>query len=280
MIKIDEYPFLLKVSKPTRYCGGEINEVLKNGENGIFNVAICFPEVYDIGMSNLGLQILYSALNSKEKIWAQRCFMPFPDMEEELLKRNLALYSLESGMPLNRFDLIGFSLQYELTYSNVLRMLYLGKIPLFSKERDENFPIVIAGGPSAVNPEPLADFIDAFFIGDGEEGFVEICEVLQKEKFSNKEKKLEALCSIEGIYVPHFYRTKEIEGRIVVDSPINSNARKIVNKRILTNLESFPMPKNPIIPSHEIIHDRYALEISRGCSFGCRFCEAGYIYRP
>ncbi|NMC00017.1 MAG: TIGR03960 family B12-binding radical SAM protein [Thermoanaerobaculaceae bacterium] len=280
MIKVEDYPFLLRVSKPTRYCGGEINEVIKEKKENLFNVAICFPEVYDIGMSNLGLQILYSVLNSKRNIWAQRCFMPFPDMEEELLKRRIPLYALESGMELSKFDLIGFSLQYELTYSNVLRMLFLAKIPLFSKERDELFPIVIAGGPSAVNPEPLSDFIDAFFLGDGEEGFAEICDVLEKEKSSKKEKKLEALASVEGVYIPQFYSVKNFKGKTVVDIPTNPKAPKIVKKRILVDLESFAMPSNPILPSHEIIHDRFAFEISRGCSFGCRFCEAGYIYRP
>ena len=280
MIKVEDFPFLFKVSKPTRYSGGEINEVVKEKKENLFNVGICFPEVYDVGMSNLGLQILYSSLNRKEDVWAQRCFMPFPDMEEELQKRGIPLYALESGMELSKFDLLGFSLQYELTYSNVLRMLYLAKIPLFSKERDESFPIVIAGGPSAVSPEPLSDFIDAFFIGEGEEGFGEICDVLKERKKLNKQEKLEALALIEGIYIPSFYSVKNSKRRIVVEKVINPKAPQIVKKRILKDLESYPMPENPILPSHDIIHNRYAFEISRGCLFGCRFCEAGYIYRP
>ncbi len=280
MIKIEDYSFLLKVLKPTRYSGGEINEVVKENRENFFNVAICFPDVYDVGMSNLGLQILYSVLNKKEGIWAQRCFMPFLDMEEELLKRGIALYGLESGMGLNKFDLIGFSLQYELVFSNVLRMLHLGKIPLYSKERNNNFPLVIAGGPSAVNPEPLSDFIDAFFVGDGEEGFVEICEVLVKEKKSDKNRKLERLARVEGVFVPEFYERKQSKKRFVIDFPKNPDAPRKIKKRILKDLEIFPMPESVVIPSHETIHNRYAFEISRGCSFGCRFCEAGYIYRP
>lgn len=280
MIRVEDFPFLLKVSKPTRYMGGEINEVQKEIKENLFNVAICFPEVYDVGMSNLGIQILYSALNKRKNIWAQRCFMPFPDMEEELIKRGIPLYALESGMALSKFDLLGFSLQYELTFSNVLRMLYLAKIPLKSEEREDCHPIVIAGGPSVVNPEPVSVFFEAIFIGDGEEGFTEICEVLSKTKNLPKRERLEELCNIEGIYVPAFYEKKISRQRIVVGAPLNLKAPKIVKKRILKNFDSFKIPEKVLMPLHDIIHNRYSLEISRGCSFGCRFCEAGYTYRP
>ena len=279
MIKIEDFPFLLRVSKPTRYTGGEINEIVKQSR-GLFNVAICFPEVYDVGMSNLGLQILYSILNKNEGIWAQRCFMPFPDMEEELLKNGIPLYALESGMELYKFDLLGFSLQCELTFSNVLRMLYLAKISLKSEERGDSYPIVIAGGPSAVNPEPVSIFFDAIFIGDGEEGFEEICEVLLKNRELPKKERIEKLCSIEGVYVPSLYKKRIIGKRIIVDSPIKSNAPIKVKKRVLEKIDSFSMPQKIMIPLHQTIHDRYAFEISRGCSCGCRFCQAGYTYRP
>lgn len=274
MIKIDDYPFLTKVLKPSRYTGGEINEVVKKGDD-LFNVAICFPEVYEIAMSNLGISILYSILNRNNEIWAQRCFMPHPDFEEELIKNKFFLYSLESGKPLRDFDLVGFSLQHELNYTNVLAMMKLGGIPIKSIDRSDEFPIIIAGGPNSFNPEPLSDFIDAFFIGEGEEGFLEICDALKNLKGKNRIEKLDAISNIEGVYVPSFLETETNDGRLIVKSPV----RKI-KKRIIKNLERFPLPLNVIIPNHRIIHDRYPFELSRGCVFGCRFCQAGYTYRP
>ncbi len=274
MIKIDDYPFLMRVLKPSRYIGGEINEVIKR-ENDLFNVAICFPEVYEIAMSNLGISILYSILNDREGIWAQRCFMPHSDFENELIKNKIFLYALESGKPLKNFDLIGFSLQHELNYTNVLSMMKLGGIPIKSRERSDESPVIIAGGPNSVNPEPLSDFIDAFFIGEGEEGFVEICDALKNLKGRKRIKKLETISKIEGVYVPSFFETEFVDGRLVV-----KNSKKKIKKRIIKNLEKFPLPVNVIIPNHRIIHDRYPFELSRGCVFGCRFCQAGYTYRP
>jgi radical SAM family uncharacterized protein/radical SAM-linked protein len=282
MIKIEDYGFIKNVSKPSRYTGGELYEVCKEPSKERFNAAIAFPEVYDIGMCNLGLQILYNILNNENDIWAQRVFMPYPDMEAELKKRDMELYALESGRPLRSFDLVGFSLQYELTYTNVLAMLSLGKIPLRSEQRADCDPIIIAGGPSAINPEPMSAFIDAFFIGDGEEGFVEICRSLNGSKGKGRVERLIGLTKIEGVYVPALYE-KEIDpdsGRIIVAKPKSESYPFPVKRRIVEELEAFKFPIKPLIPNHEVVHDRFSYEISRGCNVGCRFCEAGFFYRP
>ncbi len=282
MIKIEEYGFLRNVEKPSRYTGGELYETVKEDDGTLVRAAIAFPEVYDIGMSNVGLQILYNILNNQPDIWAERVFMPLHDMEEELRKRDLPLYGLESGRPLNEFDVVGFSLQYELTYTNVLAMLSLGKIPLRSEQRSDDAPIVIAGGPSAINPEPMSAFIDAFFIGDGEEGFAEICGSLKASKGKPRSERLRALSKIEGVYVPSLYE-KEVDpksGRVVVKGPKSPDIPFPVKRRIISDLEKFAFPLRPVIPNHEIVHDRFSYEIARGCNVGCRFCEAGFYYRP
>ena len=282
MIKIEEYGFLRNVEKPSRYTGGELYETVKRDDGTLVRAAIAFPEVYDIGMSNVGLQILYKILNNEPDIWAERVFMPLPDMEEELGKRDLPLYGLESGKPLNGFDVVGFSLQYELTYTNVLAMLSLGKIPIRSEQRSESDPVVIAGGPSAINPEPMSAFIDAFFIGDGEEGFVEICRSLRASKGRPRSERLAAISKIEGVYVPSLYE-REIDpksGRMFVKKPRSPEYPFPVSRRIIADLEKFAFPLKPVIPNHEIVHDRFSYEIARGCNVGCRFCEAGFYYRP
>ncbi len=282
MIKIEEYGFLRNVEKPSRYTGGELYETVKDDCGTLVRAAIAFPEVYDIGMSNVGLQILYNILNNQPDIWAERVFMPLPDMEEELRKREIPLYGLESGRALNGFDVVGFSLQYELTYTNVLAMLSLGKIPLRSERRNDGDPVVIAGGPSAINPEPMSAFIDAFFIGDGEEGFVEICRSLKASKGKPRSERLVALSKIEGIYVPSLYE-KEIDpksGRVFVGKPRVPEHPFPVKRRIIADLGKFAFPLKPVIPNHEIVHDRFSYEIARGCNVGCRFCEAGFYYRP
>lgn len=281
MVRIEDFDFLKNVSKPSRYTGGELYEVRKENAKGVFNVAIAFPEVYDIGMSNIGLQILYSILNKEEWIWAQRTFMPYPDMEEALTRRNIPLYALESGKPLACFDLIGFSLQYELTFTNVLSMLKLSQIPLRSENRKEKDPVVIAGGPSAVNPEPLAPFIDAFFIGDGEEGFVDICRELNGSRGEKREGRLKSLSKVDGVYVPSLYDRKlsPKSGRMLV-VPRDSSSPYPVKRRIVKSLADYPYPINPVIPNIEVVHNRYSYELARGCVVGCRFCEAGFFYRP
>lgn len=282
MIKIEEYGFLRNVEKPSRYTGGELYEAVKNDGGGLVRAAIAFPEAYDIGMSNVGLQILYNILNNQPDIWAERVFMPLPDMEEELGKRGLPLYGLESGRPLGEFDVVGFSLQYELTYTNVLAMLSLGKVPLRSGQRGDDDPIVIAGGPSAINPEPMSAFIDAFFIGDGEEGFVEICRSLGSTRGQPRPARLKALSGIEGVYVPSLYEkgTDPKSGRVIVKKPDGEGIPFPVKRRIIGDLGKYAFPLKPVIPNHEIVHDRFSYEIARGCNVGCRFCEAGFFYRP
>lgn len=279
MIDLEKYRFILNVSKPTRYSGGEENEVIKDESKDLFRVVICFPDIYDIGMSNLGLQILYRTLNNEEEIWAERAFMPWVDMEEELLKRGLPLFSLESGRPINQFELVGFSLHYELNYSNILRMLYLSKIPLKSEERNEDDPIIIAGGISTLNPEPLAKIIDAFYIGEGEEGFIEICKNLKKSREKKRIERLFRLLDVEGMYVPSLYEETNYKGRIIIYRPKFESVPHKVKKRVYLDFDKFENLK-PLIPPHQVIHDRYPIEISRGCTAGCRFCQAGFFYRP
>ncbi|MCI4398442.1 MAG: TIGR03960 family B12-binding radical SAM protein [Acidobacteria bacterium] len=280
MEKVD-LSFLRSVAKPTRYIGGEVNEVVKPDGGELLHVALAFPDLYDIGMSYMGLSILYSAVNKRDDAWAERVFMPWLDMEAEMEGRHLPLYGLESKRPLAEFDVIGFTLQFELTYTNILQMLRLGGIPWRSSDRNEGHPLVIAGGPCAVNPEPLAPFIDAFFIGDGEEGFGDILDVVKAFRGKPRSALLRELSRVEGVYVPALYVTEpggpsafEVVTGAVDGAPLP------VRKRILWNLDSHPFPAKVLVPHHEVVHDRYSIEIARGCSVGCRFCQAGYIYRP
>ncbi len=273
--------FLRSVAKPTRYIGGEVNEVVKRDSPGLLHVALAFPDLYDIGMSYMGLAILYETVNARQDAWAERVFMPWLDMEAEMEARGIPLYGLESKRPLAEFDVIGFTLQFELTYANILHMLKLGKIPWRSSERDENHPLVIAGGPCAVNPEPLAPFIDAFFIGDGEEGFGDILDTVKAAAGKPRRELLRELARVEGVYVPALYATDPGAGsRFEVVAAAMEGAPLPVRKRILWNLDSRPFPSKVLVPHHEVVHDRYSIEIARGCSVGCRFCQAGYIYRP
>jgi radical SAM family uncharacterized protein/radical SAM-linked protein len=257
--------FLSLVSKPVRYLGKEINSIRKNPAEVRLKFCLAFPDVYEVGMSHLGVQILYHVLNRKEGIACERAFAPWVDMEKVLREKNIPISSLESSTPLHEFDILGFSLQYELCFTNVLNMLDLSNIPLFSKERDERFPIVIAGGPTAFNPAPMADFFDAMVIGDGEEVVLEICNLaLQwKEAKTRKEDLLRSLSQLDGVYVPSLY----------TDS-------KRIRKRIVPDLDQAFFPTCPIVPYMKVVHDRLNVEIARGCKRGCRFCEAGFIHRP
>jgi radical SAM family uncharacterized protein/radical SAM-linked protein len=254
------------VSKPVRYLGREINSIKKDPAQVRLRFCLAFPDVYEVGMSHLGIQILYHILNGKKEFACERVFAPWVDMEKVLREKEIPLSSLESSTPLHRFDILGFSLQYELCFTNVLNMLELSNIPFFSKEReDERFPLIIAGGPTAFNPEPVADFFDAIVIGDGEEVVLEICDlVLQwKEAKGKREDLLKSLSQLEGVYVPSL-----------------STEIKRVRRRLVSDLDKAPFPTCPIVPYMRVVHDRLNAEIARGCKRGCRFCQAGFIHRP
>lgn len=274
-----------KVEKPGRYIGKELNSVMKNTDDIDIRYVFAFPDLYEIGMSHLGMHILYGVLNSIDGVWCERVFSVATDMEERLRANNLPLFSLESRTPLHEFDFIGFTLQYELSYTNILNIMQLGKIPLRSSDRDENHPIVMMGGPCAYNPEPLADFADMILLGEGEEIMQEIMELYKKHKKANYSKKeflLEAAKSIEGVYVPAFYSVSynDDDNTIKTVSPLHDDIPSKIKKRIIKDMDSAFYPENLLVPNIEIVHGRIMLEIFRGCTRGCRFCQAGMIYRP
>ncbi|MBI5378543.1 MAG: TIGR03960 family B12-binding radical SAM protein [Nitrospirae bacterium] len=282
MKAIDLEKLLPYVSKPSRYLGREVNAVRKDPSAVRTTVALAFPDTYEIGMSHLGLQILYRTLNDRPDTAAERVFAPWLDMEAQLRKRGWPLHSLESGRPLHAFDLVGFSLQYELSYTNLLNMLDLGGIPLHSDERGERDPLVLAGGPGAFNPEPLADFLDAVLLGDGEEAVHEIVETHQAWKGSGSSRAalLRALARIPGVYVPSLVRVDDHpDGRIRALAGLNGRPARI-KKRVVLDLDRSPYPKAPVIPYMQIVHDRSVIEVARGCPWWCRFCQAGVLYAP
>ncbi len=278
--KLDE--ILLSVQKPARYIGGEVGAVFKNKSEVDVRFAFCFPDTYDIGMSHLGMKILYSLINNVPNYWCERVFMPLPDMEARMRENNIKLYGLESLEPIADFDFIGFTLQYELTYTNILAMLELAGLEVFSKDRTALSPVVIAGGPCACNPEPIADFIDLFVIGEGEEVELELMQLYSecKKNGSTKLEFLEKAARIEGIYVPALYNVDYNEDGTVREIMPVGNAPKVIRKRIIKDFDKVFYPDTFVVPFCDIVHDRAVVEVLRGCIRGCRFCQAGFIYRP
>ena len=270
------------VQKPARYVGGEYNQIVKDKQDVELRVAFCFPDTYEIGMSNVGMRILYAIMNNMDGVWCERVFTPWGDMEQEMRRHNLPLYGLESHDPMEDFDLIAFSVGYEMSYTNILTMLDLGNIPLHAKDRTGLKHIVFAGGACTYNPEPLADFVDFFSLGEGEESTVEILECYRDAKRNklSKEEFLLAVSKIPGVYVPSFYEHRyNPDGTLSEIVPLHG-APKTVTKRIVQDLDKAFYPTKMIVPSTEIVHDRMNLEVMRGCIRGCRFCQARYTYRP
>ncbi|MGB9976110.1 TIGR03960 family B12-binding radical SAM protein [Thermovenabulum sp.] len=275
---------LLRVSKPTRYTGNELNSVKKVEGEFKVRVALAFPDVYEVGMSHLGLRILYHLLNEREDVFAERVFAPWVDFEEQMRKEKIPLFSLESKTPLKKFDFIGFSLQYEMSYSNILNMLELSGIPIKSRDRKDKDPLIMAGGPCAFNPEPLSDIIDFFVIGEAEEVIHEIIDLYVYSRNKNNFNRMDfllKLAQIEGIYVPSLYEPVYNEnGTLKEIKPLYKNLPAKIKKRVVKDLDKAYYPTKIIVPYMDIVHDRAVLEIFRGCTRGCRFCQAGMIYRP
>ena len=270
------------VQKPARYTGGEFNEIKKNKEDVRVRVAFCFPDTYEIGMSNLGMRILYGVMNQMDGVWCERVFAPWGDMESTMRANNLPLWALESQDAVKDFDMIAFTIGYEMAYSNILNMLNLAGIPLHSRDRHDLKNIVFAGGVCAYNPEPLADFIDFFSLGEGEDITVEIVSLYDRAKAEgwSKDVFLHEVAKIPGVYVPSFYEhTYNPDGTLAAITPVDG-APKVITKRIVEDLDNAYWPVKMIIPSTEIVHDRANLEVFRGCIRGCRFCQAGYTCRP
>lgn len=282
MIKKEVEKILQYVQKPARYVGGELNSVIKDPEKVDIRYAFCFPDIYEIGMSHLGMKILYGLVNDREDSWCERVFAPDVDMEEQMRKNNVPLFALESGDYIKDFDIIGFTLMYELCYTNVLNMLDLAGIPLYSKDRTELAPIICVGGPCACNPEPIADFVDIVFLGDGEDSTNAVLDLLKecKKCGATKQEFLLKAKDITGVYVPSFYKDSyNADGTLKELVSINGAPEK-VKKSVVSDMNKCYYPKEFVVPFISIVHDRAVEEIFRGCIRGCRFCQAGFIYRP
>ncbi len=272
----------LQVQKPARYTGGELNSVAKDLADVAVRFAFCFPDLYEVGMSHLGMKILYAQFNNEPDVWCERVFSPDTDMEALMRKHHIPLFGLESRDPIREFDFIGFTVQYELCYTAMLNMLDLAGVPLRAADRDESFPLVVAGGPCVCNPEPIADFVDIFFLGEGEEVDLEVINLYKEHKKKGYSKKafLRACADIEGVYIPSLYEPSYNEdGTIKAVEPLDG-VKPTVRKRIIRDLNTCYYPEYFVVPYTDIVHDRAMSEIFRGCIRGCRFCQAGFIYRP
>jgi len=273
---------LPKVQKPARYTGGEYNQITKNKDEVELRLAFCFPDTYEIGMSNLGMGILYSTMNELPYVWCERVYAPWGDMYEQMKQNGVALYALESGDPISEHDVLAFSIGYEMAYSTVLDMMDMAGIPIHSADREDLLPLVIAGGTAALNPEPMADFIDIFLLGEGEEMNNELLALLRTAKAEGwpKQAFLEKASQIGGVYVPSFYKPIYNDDCTINHFDVHPGAPEKVTKRIIADMNSVHFPLSPIVPSTEVVHDRVNLELFRGCVRGCRFCQAGHVYRP
>lgn len=274
---------LLNIEKPARYIGGEVNSVMKNPENVDIRFAMCFPDVYEIGMSHLGLQILYDMFNRREDVWCERVYSPWVDLHQIMKEQKIPLFALESQDPVREFDFLGITIQYEMCYTNILQILDLSQIPLHSKDRTDADPIVIGGGPCAYNPEPLAEFFDLFYIGEGETVYDRLLDTYKQCRTDGKSRMefLEYAAEIPGIYVPQLYEpTYHEDGTLASFRPVSSHAPAVVKKQIVMNMNEVVYPMSPVVPFIKATQDRVVLEIQRGCIRGCRFCQAGMIYRP
>ena len=274
---------LLRVEKPARYIGNEVNAVVKDKENASVRVAMCFPDVYEIGMSHLGIQILYDMFNQFEDVWCERVYSPWVDLDKIMREENIPLFALESQEPVKDMDFLAITLQYEMCYTNILQILDLSHIPLHAKDRSWEHPIVIGGGPCAYNPEPIAEFFDIFYIGEGETRYRELLDLYKecKKNGASRTEFLEKAAKLPGMYVPMFYQVKYKEdGTVLSMEPMQEGIPRTILKEVEMDVSNTFYPEKPVVPFIKVTQDRVVLEIQRGCIRGCRFCQAGQIYRP